>query len=53
MSAIWWNGQNQIVAAPPAMTTAEISNAGTSPVAPAMAPQITAPTAWAPNRIIW
>ena len=34
MSAIWWNGQNQSVAAPAAMTTAEIRKAGTSPAAP-------------------
>ena len=53
MFAIWWKGQNQIVAAPPAMSTAEIRNAGTSPVAPATAPQIRAPAAWPPNRTIW
>ena len=53
MSAIWWNGQNQRVAAPAAMTAAEIRKAGTSPAAPATTPQITAPAAWAPNRTIW
>jgi len=53
MFAIWWKGQNRIVAAPPAITTAAIKNAGTRLVAPATAPQITAPAAWPPNRTIW
>ena len=53
MFAIWWNGQNQIVAAPAGHDTAEIRKAGTSPVAPATTPQIRAPAAWAPNRTIW
>jgi hypothetical protein len=53
MSAIGRNGQNQVVAAPAAMTPAEIRKAGTSPAAPATTPQVTAPTAWAPKRTVW
>ena len=48
-----WNGQNQRVAAPAAMTAAAITNAGTSPAVPAATPQMAAPAAWAPNRTIW